>query len=151
MNDKTDELWDVVERESVEDEFVVRKGFELVEISEDNFRNYVSKIQHLLTDDVGEKMQAGLIGFVKSNGEKSENGKEHEEIVDHDIDSCNGSPDLCCPDSLYPAHGPGGLGCCAQSTFGCCPDNITPAPAPFFDVSPLTNVSLSFHDLYAGL
>ena len=75
-------------------------------------------------------MQTGLIGFVKSTVVT-----EDEDTVDHDDESCHESQDMCCPDTNYPAHGPGGLGCCAHSTSGCCPDNITPAPAPFFDVS----------------
>lgn len=108
-----------------------------MEIREDNFRNYVSKIQHLLTDDIGEKMQTGLIAFVKSTVEiKDDDGTD-----DHDSESCIESQDLRCPDTNYPAHGPDGLGCCAHSAFGCCPDNMSPAPAPFFDVSSFTSVT----------
>ena len=109
-----------------------------MDITEDNFRNYVSKIQHLLTDDVGEKMQTGLVGFAKSNILLKDDD-EHGDV--DDVPGCDESEQYCCPESHYPAHGPGGLGCCAHSTFGCCPDNITPAPAPFFDVSPSTLAS----------
>ena len=41
-------------------------GFELVDVNEENFRNYVSKIGHLLTEETGALLPEGLIGFVRS-------------------------------------------------------------------------------------
>ena len=41
-------------------------GFVFVDVNEHNFRNYMSKIQHLLTEEIGEKLPLGLVGFVKS-------------------------------------------------------------------------------------
>ena len=117
-----EEVWRVVERGTTEEEFLVPDGFTLVDINEDNYRDYVSRIKHLLTEEVGEKMVAKLVGFVVSLPGEEGGGCDDGELQ-------------CCPDQVHPQHGSNGYGCCASSEHGCCPDNITPAPAPFFDVS----------------
>ena len=133
-----EEIWDVVERNSSDDEFEIPDEFEFVDINEDNFRNFMSKIQHLLTEEIGEKMGLGLVGFIKSVETSSvstigggEGGNKTLEPI-----SCEPGEHEhgCCPDHEHPQHGPRGLGCCASSEFGCCPDHISPAPAPFFEV-----------------
>ena len=136
------EIWDTVERNSSDDEFKIPDEFEFVDINEDNFRNFMSKIQHLLTEEIGEKMGLGLVGFIKSV-ETSPVGTDIEgEVVNKTLNpgltgfSCQPGEQEhgCCPDLARPQHGAGGLGCCAASQFGCCPDNLNPASAPFFEV-----------------
>ena len=135
------EIWDTVERNSSDDEFEIPDEFEFVDINEDNFRNFMSKIQHLLTEEIGEKMSLGLVGFIKSV-ETSPVGTDIEgEVVNKTLNpgltgfSCQPGEQEhgCCPDLARPQHGAGGLGCCAASQFGCCPDNLNPASAPFFE------------------
>ena len=131
------EIWDIVERNSSDEDFEVPEEFEFVDINEDNFRNFVSKIQHLLNEEIGEKMGRGLVGFIKSV-KKFEVDLNNGTNNDADVNvawSCVDSESGCCPDLLHPRHGDQDLGCCAASEFGCCPDNITPAPAPFLEVS----------------
>ena len=57
---KADEVWRVVERESVDEDFDIPEGFEFVDINEQNFRNYVSKIKDLLTEEIGGKDEYGV-------------------------------------------------------------------------------------------
>lgn len=140
-----EEIWDIVERNSSDDEFEIPEEFEFVDINENNFRNFMSKIQHLLTEEIGEKMGHGLVGFIKSLGSSSSSkikeGYKVNQTLELDSRPVSCDPDQqehgCCPDLLHPAHGDLGLGCCAATEFGCCPDNISPAPAPFFDVQVL--------------
>ena len=112
-----DEIWQVVERDTIEEDFVIPDGFILVDIDENNFRYYASKIRHLLTEEIEQKAMEKLVGFV-STAEGGDVGCED-----------------CCPDQIHPQHGPEGYGCCTYTEYGCCPDNVTPAQAPFFDVS----------------
>ena len=109
-----DEVWQVVERETLEEDFVIPDGFILVDINESNFRYFASKIRHLLTEEIEEKARKKLLVFVKSESVDCED---------------------CCPDQIHPEHGTEGYGCCAYTEFGCCQDNLTPARAPFFEVS----------------
>ena len=74
------ETWQIVERESTDVEFIIPDGFVFVEINEDNFRNYMSRIQHLLTEEVGEKLPQGLVGFVKSAPEQDTMNSLHPPI-----------------------------------------------------------------------
>ena len=132
---KTPEVWQVVERETTEETFEIPDGFLLVDINENNYRNYVSKIKHLLTEEIGEKLISKLVGFVKSDTVDVDEG-DLETALLNVTSGCGDSEDSeCCPDQVHPQHGSGGYGCCASSQYGCCPDHITPAPAPFFDVS----------------
>ena len=129
------EIWDTVERNSSDDDFEIPDEFEFVDINEDNFRNFISKIQHLLTEEIGEKMGLGLVGFIKSIDREGEIvnttlGPDPRGLICQSDEHEHG----CCPDLAHPQHGAGGLGCCAASQFGCCPDNINPASAPFFEV-----------------
>ena len=128
---KSPEVWKVIERETTDEEFGIPDGFTLVDINENNYRNYVSKIKHLLTEEIGEKLVSKLVAFVKSHMDDG----EMETAPVNETSGCADSDYECCPDQVHPQHGSDGYGCCASSEFGCCPDNITPAPAPFFDVS----------------
>ena len=123
----------MITRDSEDEEFDVPDGFVLVDINENNFRNYVSKIQHLLTEDISEKMMKNLVGFVKSDPESSKQNSETG--ISHLPTNCAESSYKCCPDKIHPQHGSQEYGCCASSEFGCCPDNLTPASAPYFDVT----------------
>ena len=134
------EIWDTVERNSSEDEFEIPDEFEFVDINEENFRNFMSKIQHLLTEEIGEKMGRGLIGFIKSveTSSASSGGEAANKTLGPELEPLRCEPGQgdhgCCPDLAHPQHGPQGLGCCASSEFGCCPDHTSPATAPFFEV-----------------
>ena len=61
---KADEVWRVVERESVDEDFDIPEGFEFVDINEQNFRNYMSKIKDLLTEEIGGKDEYGVCSRV---------------------------------------------------------------------------------------
>ena len=69
-----------MERDSTEEEFLVPEGFQFVDINENNFKNYVSKIQHLLTEEIGEKLPQGLVGFVKGIEINDEEEEEHSDV-----------------------------------------------------------------------
>ena len=101
-----------------------------MDINENNFRNYVSKIQHLIDEEVNKKMVEKLAGFVKTDQEGT-----RSKAVSTSQPTCATSSYGCCPDLVHPQHGYRAYGCCATSKFGCCPDNMSPAPAPYFDVS----------------
>ena len=134
------EIWDTVERNSSDDEFEIPDEFEFVDINEENFRNFMSKIRHLLTEEIGEKMGRGLIGFIKSveTSSVSRGGEAANKTLGPEVDPLRCEPGQgehgCCPDLAHPQHGAQGLGCCAASEFGCCPDHTSLAPAPFFEV-----------------
>lgn len=116
-----EEIWRIIERDNTDEEFVVPDGFITVAINEHNYRDYVSKIKNLLTEEIGKKIITKKVAFVKSIPEGG--------------GDCGDGGQQCCPDKVHPEHGNEGYGCCASTEFGCCPDNMTPATAPFFDVS----------------
>ena len=64
---KWEEVWKVVVRETKDEDFDIPTGFTLVDINENNYRNYAASISHLLTDEIAGKMENGLVGFVKSD------------------------------------------------------------------------------------
>jgi len=141
---KKEEVWKVVLRESVQDEFDIPVGFILIDVNENNFRKFSSKINPLITDEIQEKMSGKLAGFIKTATESSAAVKEvggmevTEEVPTTMLSPpdglrCVDSKYQCCPDLTHPQHGYQAYGCCASSQYGCCPDNITPAPAPYFD------------------
>jgi hypothetical protein len=127
-----------VVRETVDDEYEIPAGFILVDINEKNFRNYVSRINHLITDEISGKMAENLVGFIKFDPDYTVPEEEVGTDLQHTVLtalSCLDSKYQCCPDLIHPQHGYQAYGCCSSSQYGCCPDNITPAPAPFFDVT----------------
>lgn len=143
---KKEEVWKVVLRESVKDEFDIPVGFILMDVNENNFRRFSSKINPLITDEIQEKMSGKLAGFIKTAPESSAAVKEVGGMeVTEDVPTtmlsppaglrCVDSKYQCCPDLTHPQHGYQAYGCCASSQYGCCPDNTTPAPAPYFDAS----------------
>lgn len=136
QDDKKEEGWQIVVRETVDDEYKIPAGFILVDINEKNFRNYVSRINHLITDEISGKMAENLVGFIKFDPDyavpEEEVGTDLQQTVLTAL-SCLDSKYQCCPDLIHPQHGYQAYGCCSSSQYGCCPDNITPAPAPFFD------------------
>ena len=144
------EIWDTVERNSSDDEFEIPDEFEFVDINEENFRNFMSKIQHLLTEEIGEKMGRGLIGFIKSVETSSVSSGGEAELEPLRCEPGQGDHG-CCPDLAHPQHGPQGLGCCASSEFGCCPDHTSPATAPFFEVWCLISSDFFLYCITAGL
>ena len=144
------EIWDTVERNSSEDEFEIPDEFEFVDINEENFRNFMSKIQHLLTEEIGEKMGRGLIGFIKSVETSSVSSGGEAGLEPPRCEPGQGDHG-CCPDLAHPQHGPQGLGCCASSEFGCCPDHTSPATAPFFEVWCLISSDSFLYCITAGL
>ena len=73
---KNEEIWQVVVRESEEEEFDIPAGFNLVDINENNFRNYVSRIQHLINEEISGQMEKRLVGFVKSDPDYSASNQE---------------------------------------------------------------------------
>ena len=57
------EIWKIVFRDTIEEDFIVPNGFELVDINENNFRNYVSRISHLIegNEEIGGLMELGRL------------------------------------------------------------------------------------------
>ena len=140
--------WVVLTRETVEEDFDIPDGFTLVDVNENNFKNYVSRIKHLLNDEIGlnwavtiaGKMKNGLVGFAKSDSNTTLAKSDQDEsstvtLTNESVLPCLESKYQCCPDQIHPQHGYQAYGCCSSTVYGCCPDNITPAPAPYFDVS----------------
>jgi len=138
FSSKVGDEWRVLIRETVEQDFNIPDGFSLVDINENNFGNYISRIKHLITEEISGKMENDLVGFaqVASNtamGQPEEDGFSTP-IQNNTSDmSCLDSKYQCCPDLVHPQHGYQAYGCCSSTKYGCCPDNISPAPAPYFD------------------
>ena len=139
---KWEEVWKVVVKETVAEKFDIPTGFTLVDINENNYRNYAASISHLLTDEIAGKMENGLVGFVKSDylvfkhGEGLVPAPSELRVITASIGpSCLESKYQCCPDGIHPQHGYEAYGCCSATLHGCCPDNISPATAPHFHAS----------------
>jgi len=57
--------WIVVKRESLDDEFDVPSGYEIVLMDESNFGDYLPQVQHLMDPSMGPGMEGGFIKFAK--------------------------------------------------------------------------------------
>ena len=66
-----DQIWDYIQLWGEETEFKVPEGWELVEMDESNFGEYLPSVEHLIGEmdhfvmDVKEEMEGGRLKFIR--------------------------------------------------------------------------------------
>eukprot|EP00092_Neocalanus_flemingeri_P004344 GFUD01004673.1.p1 GENE.GFUD01004673.1~~GFUD01004673.1.p1 ORF type:complete len:309 (+),score=82.64 GFUD01004673.1:50-976(+) len=79
---ESEEEWKVVRVEQKGVPFNVPEGFEIVEMDESNFLQYLPKVQHLLRPDMQQGMEGGTIKFARkigTSGNEDEKPKTKQE------------------------------------------------------------------------